>query len=473
MGNAARAPKIIEMPLKRQADTYESYAPATLATESPAAIAARKLEALAQYHMALEEYAEALDAFKRLLKLVPARPDLLVQTVACMERLELWEEGAALLGPEVEEHPDWTEAALALGICRLHLNQADEALRVFQAVDARHPGSGVAREGIRAAQALLGPAQGRQRPEDWDAQLFDLAQAQEWERLVKACEPYLEEGEPKAHFYMGYALEQMGNLAFARKDYERCLEKDPGQREARFNLAGVLVRQGQFGEACDHLARLAGEDHEDRQVWWNYLLAAESSGRHGEAREAAQHLIQREGFTPELRFRLAFNGLECGYAEEAARQFELCLEQNDFWVEARINLCLALQRMGNLERARAIIEGVFREHPQNMTAAETLAAIAIDEGRLEEAISLHESLEGRGSAPAAISIRIAEAFDRQGEAKGALYYYEKALRAEPGQGHALLNLAALFEQSGEAAKAGQCRKLAVRVDPRVAAEYFG
>ncbi len=95
MANAARAPKIIEMPLKKAGEPQESFVPASLPSESPAAIAARKLEALAHFHLALEEFEEALDAFQRLLKLVPARPDLLVQTVACMERLEGWSRSAA------------------------------------------------------------------------------------------------------------------------------------------------------------------------------------------------------------------------------------------------------------------------------------------------------------------------------------------------------------------------------------------
>ena len=71
MPNAARAPKIIEMPLKRSGDSHESFVPASIPNESPAAIAARKLEALAHFHLALEEYEEALDAFRRLLKLIP------------------------------------------------------------------------------------------------------------------------------------------------------------------------------------------------------------------------------------------------------------------------------------------------------------------------------------------------------------------------------------------------------------------
>lgn len=318
------------MPLKQNGEQQESFVPTSLPSESPAAIAARKLEALAHFHLAIEEYEEALDAFCRLLKLIPTRPDLLVQTVVCMERLERWQEGAELLQPEVELHPDWTEAALALGICRLHLNQPQEAFEVFRGVEARSPGNQVAKEGIRVAQAPLGPPPSPTRPANWEVQLHDLAANQEWERLVKTCEPLLGEGEPSAHFFTAYALEQMGNFDFARANYEKCLEASPNHREARYNLSCLLIQQEQYATAADHLAYLTSIDSENSNAWWNYMLTAEFSCRHSEAIAAAQHLIRLDGYTPELRFRLGLNCLEAGRYEEASRHFDLCCEENEF-----------------------------------------------------------------------------------------------------------------------------------------------
>jgi len=472
MANASRAPKIIEMPLKRHGDHHESFVPASLPHESPAAIAARKLEALAHFHLALEEYEEALDAFRRLLKLVPSRPDLLVQTVACMERLERWQEGADLLHPEVELHPDWTEAALALGICRLHLNQPQEAFDVFKGVESHSPGNQVAKEGIRAAKALLGPPPASDRPNNWEIQLFDLASAREWERLIQTCEPLLSESEPSAHFFKAYALEQMGKMDLARVDYEKCLEASPNHREARYNLACLMIQEVQYNSAADHLNYLTSIDSENSNAWWNYMLAAEFSARHNEAVSAAQHLIRLDGYTPELRFRLGLNCLEAGRYDEASRHFNLCCEENEFWTEARINLGLSVQRLGNFEYARTIFEKVFREQPASREAAESLIGLEIEEGRMEEAVSTLESLKNRGIPMASISLRIARAFEARNEIPAALQYYERTLRAEPGSGEAFLHLAALLERTGETEKAQQCRLMAVRVQPSIAKSYF-
>lgn len=472
MANAARAPKIIEMPLKRNGDSTESFVPSNIPSESPAAIAARKLEALAHFHLALEEYEEALDAFRRLLKLVPTRPDLLVQTVACMERLERWQEGAELLQPEVELHPDWTEAALALGICRLHLNQPQEAFEVFKGVESRSPGNQVAKEGIRAALALLGPPPAPARPSNWELQLHDLAASLEWERLIKTCEPLVAEGEPSAHFFTAYALEQMGNMDFARADYERCLEASPNHREARYNLACLLIEQEQYNIAAEHLAYLTSIDSENSNAWWNYMLAAEFSGRHEEAVAAAQHLIRLDGYTPELRFRLGLNCLEAGRHDEAARHFDLCCEENEFWSEARINLGLAMQRIGNFDQARAILENALREQPASREAAEGLIGLEIEQGRLDEAVSIFETLQNRGIPLGPLSLRIARAFEQNDQIPAALHYYERALRAEPGLGEALLQLGNLLERTGQQDRALECRQMALRVQPALSKSYF-
>ncbi len=478
MANAARAPKIIEMPLKRHAEHSESFVPASLPSESPAAIAARKLEALAHFHLAVEEYQEALDAFRRLLKLVPTRPDLLVQTVACMEKLELWNDGADLLQPEVDAHPDWTEAALALGICRLHLNQAGDALAVFQAVEGRSPGNSVAKEGIRAAQALLGPSSdtlGRDdaaKTANWEIELYELSAGREWERVLKACEPMVASGEPSAYFYAAHAMDQTGNAALARASYEQCLEANPSHREARYNLACLLIRNEHFPEAAAHLEILTSIDSYNWPAWWNFMLALERSAQHERAIKALQHLIQMEGYTPELRFRLAYNCLESGRLEEAARQFELCGEEDPDWMEAKINLGLAWGRMGKTERAKAIFEAALRDQPLNAEASRALVELYLHSGESVQAVSLYESLAGRGAAPAELSYAIGRHYEKQGDTQAARRYYQKALRSDIACTEALLALAELFGREGQDERRRRCHELALQLDESVAVEYF-
>ena len=472
MASSARAPKIIEMPLKRHHDAMESFVPASFPSESPAAIAARKLEALAHFHLATEEYEEALEAFRRLLRLIPMRPDLLVQTVAIMERLERWEEGAALLAPEVAAHPDWIDAALALGICRLHLNQPAEAFHVFQSVEQRQPGNSVAKEGIRAAQALMGPADSSARPEDWELQLHDLAETADWERLIQTASAYQTEEEPTAHFYLGYALEQVGKKDLARVSYEKALEGNPSHREARFNLSNLLIQEERFSEAAVQLDYLTSIDSGNRRAWWNFMLASERAYRHADACRAAETLVELDGSSPELLFRKGYNCLESGRFAEAARTFEACLEENPHWNEARINLGLALEQQQNFDQARAILETALREQPLSMEAAAALLSLDLAQGRIEDAVAVADGLHARGVLPPSMAYAVARAFEERGIGNVALHYYERALRNDPGFLPALLGLVGLLERRGQFEEAMQARRLALLMRPELSADYF-
>lgn len=472
MANSARAPKIIEMPLKRNHDAMESFVPASFPSESPAAIAARKLEALAHFHLATEEYEEALEAFRRLLRLVPMRPDLLVQTVAIMERLERWQEGAELLEPEVEQHPDWTEAALALGICRLHLNQAAGALDVFQSVDQRQPGNMVAKEGIRAAQALLGPEATPVRPVDWELELHELVESSDWERLVQSASAYQSDEEPTAHFYVGYALAQTDRADLACSAYEKALEGNPSHREARFNLSILLIEAERFSEAAVQLDYLTSIDSGNRRAWWNFMLASERSYRHSDACRAAEALIGLDGAGPELLFRKGFNCLESGQFSEAVQAFEACLEHNPHWMEARVNLGLAMGQLQDFEQARAILETALHEQPLSMEAAAALLSLDLAQGKIEDAVAVADALHERGVLPPSMAYTVARAFEERGIGNVALHYYERALRSDPGFLPALLGLVGLLERRGEHSQARQARRLALLTHPELALDYF-
>ncbi|MFN9298459.1 MAG: tetratricopeptide repeat protein [Acidobacteriota bacterium] len=472
MANAARAPKIIEMPLKQDGEYLEPLVPAGFPSESPVAIAARKLEALAHYHLAVEEFEDALEAFRRLLKIVPARPDLLVQTVACMERLERWQEGAELLQPEVDLHPEWIEAALALGICRLHLKQPLEALAAFYSVQARHPDNSVARDGVRAAQSLLTASLAPARTLDWEIQLHDLAAARQWDQLTEACEPLLAEDEPAAFFYHAYALEQSGHPQAACLHYEKCLELSPNHREARFNLACLLIAAQDLAAAARHLDYLTSIDNENSPAWWNLLLCAEACHQHEQALSAARNWLRLEGFNPELRFHLGYNCLATGRYDEAARHFEICCAENAHWPEARINLALSWAGLGLSNQARTILEAVLLSVPSCREAAEALLALEIEQGRLAAAAAFLDELSNRTSIPAPLDLRLASAFAAAGQHPAALDFLERALRVEPGFGAAWLALAALYDHLRQPDHSLACRQMALRIEPALAASHF-
>ena len=64
-----------------------------------------------------------------------------------------------------------------------------------------------------------------------------------------------------------------------------------------------------------------------------------------------------------------------------------------------------------------------------------------------------------------ISFRLAYNLDLVGEEAEAMHLYEQACEAQPPRVHALMNLAVLYEDIGQYAKAERCLRLVVETDP--------
>lgn len=72
-----------------------------------------------------------------------------------------------------------------------------------------------------------------------------------------------------------------------------------------------------------------------------------------------------------------------------------------------------MQRLGNFDQARSILENALREQSTSREAAECLIGVELEQGRMDQAVSLFESLKNRGIPTASIALRIAKAFEKQ------------------------------------------------------------
>ena len=72
--------------------------------------------------------------------------------------------------------------------------------------------------------------------------------------------------EPTAVAGLGALCLRMGRADEAEKYFARALELDPGQQEARFNLARLYDRQGRTADAIAQYHRLAGDDATDADL---------------------------------------------------------------------------------------------------------------------------------------------------------------------------------------------------------------
>ncbi|HDI59102.1 MAG TPA: tetratricopeptide repeat protein [Desulfobacteraceae bacterium] len=87
-----------------------------------------------------------------------------------------------------------------------------------------------------------------------EAHLVDGAPRAALRELLEA--ERLNSSDPRVHNLLGLAYDELDRLDLADQHFSRALELKPDFSEARNNLAVVLLKQGQYAAAIDHLERI-------------------------------------------------------------------------------------------------------------------------------------------------------------------------------------------------------------------------
>jgi tetratricopeptide (TPR) repeat protein len=163
--------------------------------------------------------------------------------------------------------------------------------------------------------------------------------------------------------------------------FERAVELDPKDSTAQFRLGSEYLRGGKPHLAAEHLTEAARMDPDSRAVLYNLQMALREDGRVAEARQVearmAQLLAQRrkasEGTLEAARLNNQGVELEkAGNVQAALGKYEAALELDPEHPGFRVNLGLALCRLGRWDEGIAQIREVVRRDPDNAQAAKAL-----------------------------------------------------------------------------------------------------
>jgi len=101
---------------------------------------------------------------------------------------------------------------------------------------------------------------------------------------------------------MAAALTNLGNLLYrqgevdeARKLYERALEHDPSQPEARYNLANLLEDIGDTEAAVTELRKVCANTPDFADAHYNLGLMLAQLGGEAQARQHLERYIELDG----------------------------------------------------------------------------------------------------------------------------------------------------------------------------------
>ncbi|GAB4284663.1 MAG: hypothetical protein Kow0092_39020 [Deferrisomatales bacterium] len=433
----------------RYDEALERYRTAAQAWRGEGGDVPRYMEAECLY--LLGRYAEAAPVFLETPPGSPLRPAALHRAGLC--RLLNGEAGPAarLLEQVVHRYPNYPDLPRVwawLGEARLRLGQTAEALEALHRVP---------RDSSAYPQALYGRAWAAFEDAQWDqaAALFgELAQRY-------PDDPNREETLltlARAHFNrreVGAALETLDRLEQATASHEY-------RRAARYYRGWMLARTGRETVGREILEQLLAEGPRGPYApqaqltlgWLDY-----AAGRYEDALarfEAAAALSPGGAVGTEARRKLADSLYNLGRYEEALDAYR-ALGPGP---AALYGTGMSLYRLGRTEELARLVDRFLERHPADPQAVDLLFALADareqggDPAGAAQAYERAARLDRESRRSGEARLEAARALARGGDEPAAQEIFEAlALRPGPVGQAALRELAALFEQAGDAAGA--------------------
>ena len=234
---------------------------------------------------------------------------------------------------------------------------------------------------------------------------------------------------------LGAALEGAGEADQAQQRYRSAIAiatpADSGGCDARFNLARLSVRRGEYAEAEKEFRALLSVCQED----------AES----------------RSGLGAAL--------LGAGHADEATREFQRALELDAGDFTALYNLGDLAADGGDAPQAIKLLEAALRAWPGSPDAHEKLAAAYAQQGQLSDALAQLRAAVALAPEDAKVHFSLSQVLAAQGQTEDAFTEQKRALQLDPQDADGWNNLGAMLARGGQTDAARSAFEHALQLQP--------
>ncbi len=327
----------------------------------------------------------------------------------------------------------------ALNAAKKFANRADwtNALKAYRAAAQEFPNDETALLGLADAYFALRQYQSTVRALQHVLKLHPTQQ----DALDKMAAVFSQLGRndqaAKTYIYAGNLQAKQGQLELAAKNWQRALEIDPSQTQARNNLAHALLRLGETDLAVTELLELAATFQEKaapdkaRQYLQGalklmpnapHVLAAQKALDAGESIRAVQALFEADDGA------MTWSDQPASVEDEALLSFIAAdIEAEDVPGNPRE----AVKSLALEEMAGVLFEESLSDLPDDVdkTEIDMLISQAIDaqtRGDADSAISAYESLLERGFRRPAVYFLLADTHASAGKCTEAIGYLNRA-----------------------------------------------
>jgi Flp pilus assembly protein TadD len=349
---------------------------------------------------------KAVDMLRPIVKAEPRNADarIVLGTALALEGIR--SEAIAELREAVSLRPHSAEAYNSLGMVLSHFMEISAAREAFEKAIQLDPGIArphvnlstiLAESGDFAAAAkhldraiqIEGGSPAAARAYFLRAQVRREQNAMEDSRTDLETAVRLRPDFAAAWSDLGLVRRLLQDETGALQAFERAVQLDPKDSTAQLRLGSQYLRDGKTRQAIAHLRDAARTQPDSRAVLYNLERALREDGQIEEARKVearmAQLLLQSRQASETTRqsARLNNEGVQLeksGNVRAALAKYEAALELDPEHNGFRLNLGLALCRLGRWDEGIVQIREVVRRDPNNAKAVKALY-IALDRQR--------------------------------------------------------------------------------------------
>lgn len=271
--------------------------------------------------------------------------------------------------------------------------------------------------------------------------------------------------DPRAVALLGAAQLRVGADPSAIAKLEEAVTRQPGNRSARLDLAGLYITAGHAGRAIELLqATPVSKDDARRE----FLLIQAVATTHGEAKARAEierMIRDNPGDVERLNLAAGFL-LSFGDEQAATAMLEKALAVRSDHVPTLINLSRAQLASGNLDGAEAMLRSAMTHDQANVEARIGLAEIAGRRGKTDEAKRWLEEIRTNDAKAVAPRLLLARLYLAGQETAKASKVLAEALAAAPNRTDVLVAAGALQQDFGRHEQALGYYRKAADLEPR-------
>ena len=258
-----------------------------------------------------------------------------------------------------------------------------------------------------------------------------------------------EPDNPRALFLRGRSWERVGAFPKAIRDYQRVVELDASNTEARLRLVNALLQTGKAAEAVPYLEALRRERPDDPEVLVRLAFARNALGEPEEAVQILDTLLaERPDYAPALTGRGQI-ALQARRSEEAEQWLRRALVVDPYDRQSNYVFYQCLQQQGKVKEAEV--------------QAARLRRVEQDISRLIEISNRDMNQKPRDPA---LHHEVGAIQMRMGHTELAVRWFHSALQLDPGYRPAHAALAEHYQSVGDTENAARHREMPRTHDAR-------